>query len=114
MKILIHKDLTLERWFRFSLFEQLANVGCDVSRIIRAKKQGDLKLSSLAFERALELLDLTITDPKNHGARRKELLRVREALIDYFMYDNEYHSTDALWESYFWDFSYAAAIQRGR
>lgn len=110
----IHTDLTHERWFKFSLFEQLANVGCDVSRIIQWKKKGNIDFSNKAFERALELLDATIADPKNKGPRLKELLRVREALIDYFLYENEYSSTDEQWEKYFYDFSYAAAIARGR
>ncbi len=110
----IHKDLTPERWFKFSLFEQLGNVGSDIDRAISWKKRGDLEYSKNAFERALELLDLTITDPKNGRPRRKELLRVREALIDHFVYDNVYKSTDELWSKYFFEFAYASAIQRGR
>lgn len=110
----IHKDLTFERWFRFSLFEQMANIGMDVERTIEWKNRGDLEYSSNAFERALELLDATIADPKNKGARLKELARVREALKDYFLSDNEYKSTDEQWQNYFYDFAYAAAIQRGR
>ena len=51
--------------------------------------------SKQAFERALELLSLTILDPKHKG-RLRELTRVREALIDYFVYDNEYGSSDKL------------------
>lgn len=35
-----------------------------------------------AFERALELLDLTAADPKNQS-RLRELRRVREALSDH-------------------------------
>lgn len=111
---MIHKDLTLERWCRFSLFEQLANVGCDIERTIQWKKKGNALYSQQAFERAHELLGLTIQDPKNKGPRLKELLRAREALVDYFMYDNIYGSTDEAWQQYFWDFSYAAALQRGR
>ena len=41
-----------------------------------------------ALERAIELLDLTIADPKNKK-RLKEVLRVREALLDHFIFDNE-------------------------
>lgn len=110
---MIHKDLAPSRWFNFSLFEQLANVGTDIERTIQWKKKGDLDYSKRAFDRALELLDLTIADPKNKK-RLKEILRVREALIDYFMYDNEYCSTDEFWQSYFYQFNYAAALQRGR
>ena len=109
-----HKGLTPEHWFKFSLMEQLANVGMDVERIMQWKKQGNQDYSQKAFERALELLTLTILDPKNAGARRKELCRVREVLIDYFVYDNEYGSSDTLWHDYFYAFNYAAALQRGR
>jgi len=113
-EMIIHKDLASGRWFTFSLMEQLANVGMDIDRTIRWKNKGDLEMSKQAFERALELLDLTIADPKNRGPRLKEILRVREALVDHFVYDNEYKSTDESWQNYFFDFNYAAALQRGR
>lgn len=111
---MIHKNLSQEHWFTFSLFEQLANVGCDVERAIMWRKAGNVDYKKQAFERALELLTLTIIDPKNKGAKRKELTRVREVLIDYFVYDNEYGSTDKQWQDYFYQFNYAAALQKGR
>ncbi len=111
---MIHKGLTLEHWFKFSLFEQLANVGMDIERTIQWKKNGNADYSKKAFDRALELLDLTIADPKNRGGSLKELLRTREALIDYFVYNNEYLTHDELWQRYFFDFNYAAAIQKGK
>ncbi len=110
---MIHKDLTYERWFKFSLFEQLANVGMDIERTIRWKKDGDIKYSKQAFERALELLDLTIADHKNKK-RLREIVRAREALVDHFVYDNEYNTTDEQWQKYFYQFNYAAALERGR
>lgn len=111
---LIHRDLTPERWFTFSVFFQLSNVSCDLERAISWKKKGDLEESKRAFERALELLTLTILDPKNRRGPRKELTRTREMLIDYFMYDNEYGSSDEVWQSYFNDFAFAAARERER
>ena len=60
----IHKDLTPERWFKFSLFEQLGNVGSDIDRAISWKKRGNAEYGADAFDRALELLDLTIADKK--------------------------------------------------
>ncbi len=115
MQIMIHTGLTPERWFKFSTFEQLANVGCDVERTIQWKKKGDLDLSQKAFDRALELLDLTIADPKTKGGALRELVRMREFLKDYFLCDNEYKVLDDTFlYNYFFDFSYAAAIQRGR
>ena len=79
----IHKELAAGRWFEFSLMEQLANVGTDIERTIRWKQKGNLEYSQKAFERALELLDLTIADPK-HRKRLKELTRTREVLVDYY------------------------------
>lgn len=110
----IHKDVSPDHWFTFSLFEQLANVGTDIERTIQLKKSGNLDYSAKAFERALELLDFTIADPKNKKGTLKEILRVREALIDHFIYDNEYETTDEYWQQYFFDFNYAAALARGK
>ncbi|KAF0133821.1 MAG: Uncharacterized protein FD145_1031, partial [Candidatus Saganbacteria bacterium] len=64
-----------------------------------------------AFERALELLDLTISDKKNIS-RLRELLRVREVLADYFVFDNTYNSTDESWQKYFLQFNYAARLNK--
>lgn len=112
--MIIHKDLWESgRWFKFSLVEQLANVGCDVERAIRWRDKGEPEYSQNAFYRALELLDFTIRDPKNKK-RLSEILRTREALVDHFAYDNEYNTTDEQWQKYFYQMNYAAALQRGR
>ena len=113
--MIIHKELADGRWFKLSLMEQLANVGSDVIRAINWKKKGNLEASQAAFFRALELMTFTIMDKKNHRrCRLRELTRAREVMIDYFVYDNQYGSTDALWEQYFLGFNYIAALQRGR
>lgn len=109
----IHKDLTQERWNSYSLFFQLANVGADVSRCFRHKKNNESIDSKLALERGLELLDATISDPKNRKSL-KELLRVREALLDFALFNNEYKTSEDFWEQYFYDFNYAYAAQRGK
>lgn len=109
----LHKNLASGRWFELSLIEQLANVGTDVERAIRWKQKGNVLSSKQAFERALDLLDLSISDSKNRE-RLKELTRMREVLVDYFMFDNEYGSTDQSWQNYFYPFNYAAALRSGR
>ena len=111
--MIMHQDLTPDRWFKLSLIEQLANVGTDIARTIKWKNKGNFEYSRQAFYRALELLDLTIDDPKNRK-RLKEVLRTREALVDHFVYDNVYNTTDEIWQKYFYQFNYAAALQRGR
>lgn len=105
-----HKDLAKGRWFELPFFEQMANIGSEMERTIKWRK-GNQAYSQFAFERMLELLDLTIVDKKNLS-RLKELLRVRESLVDYFQYDNIYGSTDKLWQNYFYAFHYASRINK--
>ena len=107
----IHKNLAQGRWFELSLIQQLANVGSEIGRAINWKKK-DEKLSRLAFERGLELLDLTIKDKKNHSrGTLKELCRLRGLIADYFMGDNEYGSSEASWNNYFYFFNAAASAK---
>jgi hypothetical protein len=105
-----HKELANGRWNKFSFFEQMANVGSEVERTIKWKNKGNKEYSDMAFDRALELLDLTISDHKNIS-RLKEIVRVREALADYFAFENAYHSTDKSWQNYFYAFSWAARLE---
>lgn len=109
--MIIHKELAAGRWFEFSLIEQLANIGTDIERTINWKKRGDLENSQAAFYRALELIDLSIADPKNKR-RLKEIVYAREMLVDHFVYDNIYNTTDESWQKYFYEFNYAAAMWR--
>lgn len=106
-----HKDLAAGRWFEISCIEQLANVGADVGRAINWKKKGDNERSRAAFYRALELLSLTIDDLKNKS-RLKELTRLYEVLVDYFEGENEYGSSDNIWEKYFYFFNCKAQAEK--
>ena len=105
-----HKELAGGRWQQFSFFEQMANVGSEIERAIKWREK-NAEYAQLAFERSLELLDLTIQDKKNSG-RIGELLRVREAWSDHFFFDNEYKSTDQQWQKYFFAFNFAASLKR--
>jgi hypothetical protein len=110
MRMVYHKGLTPARWFGMSILEQMANIGSEVSRAISWRDR-NADYSRNALYRALELLDLTVEDPRNVG-RLKEILRVREALVDYFLYDNTYQSSDEQWQKYFYDFGVAANLHR--
>jgi len=105
-----HKKLAAGRWKKLSFFEQMANIGSEVERAIIWKNKQNDSYSQKAVERALELLFLTIADIKNRK-RLKELTRLREALVDYFYCDNQYCSTDRLWQKYFYGFNYALKIE---
>jgi hypothetical protein len=106
-----HPSLAAGRWQTFSLVEQLANIGSEVERAINWLGKNNPEYSRLAFARALELLNLTIADPR-HRHRLKEMTRLREALLDFFLGNNEFHSTEKSWRDYFYSFAYATALQK--
>ena len=108
MILVHHKTLTVERWQQLSLCERLANVGSEVNRAINWREKNP-RYAELALERALELLDLTLLTVAGQESRLRELARSREALVDFFLGDNQYGSSDALWRKYFDAFAYAAA-----
>lgn len=109
----IHSGLTDTRWQAFSLVEQLANVGSEVERAMSWSRKGQAEYSTNAVYRGLELLAMTIADPRHRG-RLKELTRLREVLLDYFLGPNEFGSSDAAWHRYFHAFGTAAALERER
>ncbi|WP_447972921.1 hypothetical protein [Nitrospira sp. Kam-Ns4a] len=98
------------RWQTLSLVEQLANVGSEVARMRRWQGR-DAQLCERAFVRAVELLDLTIGDPRWAG-RRKELTRVRELLCDAMLGGTEYGSDLESLDRYFLPFAVAARARR--
>lgn len=73
-----------DRWRTLSLMEQMANVGSEVERSIRAHEAGHETRRSLAIGRALEPFDLTATDGRWRGTRRREILRAREEFCRLF------------------------------
>jgi len=108
-----HPILAAGRWQTLSLLEQLANIGSEVERALNWLSKGNSEYSRMAFARALELLELTIADPR-HRHRLKEMTRLREALLDFFVGDNEFRSTDKSWRSYFYCYAYASALEKHR
>ena len=105
-----HRDLAAGRWAQLSFVEQMANIGSEVERAMSWRKKNNPEYSRLAFERALELMDLTIPLIKQF-ARLRELTRLREVLADYFAFDNVYGSTDDNMHNYFFAFNYAARVK---
>jgi hypothetical protein len=104
-----HKGLAEGRWFDFTLCAQMANIGSEVERAMSWGRKGNQAYKQISFYRALELIDLTLRDPKHQG-RRREIARVREALADFIQFGNEYKSTEEQWRRYFHAFTYAARM----
>jgi hypothetical protein len=110
-KLKYHKNLTLEHWSEFSFDEQMGNIGSEVGRIIIWRKKEDPKYSKMAFEKRLELLQLTIEDPKNK-ARLKKLNNLEKILKDYFYGNDKHGYTDETLDKYFLQYALAARINK--
>ena len=102
-----HKELAKGRWHQLSFLEQMANIGSEVERALNWRAKNNDAYCQQAFERALELVDLTLEGSTNF-ARLKELARMREAIVDYFSGTNQFMSTEKSWKKYFFYFTFAA------
>src|SRR5262249_28087824 len=104
-----HRDLAGGRWFALSLAEQMANIGSEVSRAARWTGR-NTDLARGALYRALDLIDLTLDDPRHRQsvARLREIARMREVVVDFFAGSNEYGATPASLLKYFDEFARAA------
>ena len=102
-----HKQLAAGQWNQLSFLEQMAHIGSEVERALNWQAKNNFPYCQKAFSRALELTDLALERAPTFP-RRKELARVREALVDYFFGENQFKSTEASWRKYFFHFTYAA------
>jgi hypothetical protein len=115
MKDRLHSASIVERWFTFPLVEQLGNVGSEISRALKWRARNP-EIAKGALHRALELIDLTLDDPRHREsvARLREICRAREILLDFFVGPNQYGSTEQTLQRYFDAFGVAAVNLRAR
>ena len=105
-----HKNLAAGHWRELSLAEQLGNIGSEIHRAMMRQKTGGQDYSN-AIDRALELLNLTIQDPR-WKMRLKEITRAKELLGDAIYGGKEYGSTLENLDKYFFIFALAARIKK--
>ncbi len=102
-----HQQLANGGWQKLEFVEQMANIGSEVERAMNWRQKNNKKFQQKAFERALELINLTL-ECQTNISRLKEVSRIKECLIDDFIFENQYQSTNQSWRSYFHAFNYAA------
>jgi len=100
----IHQDLVDGRWFKITLAEQLGNAGSEVGRAMNWNRRGNMEQRNKATDRALELLDLTISD-KRWRNRLTEIIRARHLFADLFYGKNELKEIPENLEKYFYHFA---------
>ncbi|OGN07837.1 MAG: hypothetical protein A2750_00070 [Candidatus Yanofskybacteria bacterium RIFCSPHIGHO2_01_FULL_45_42] len=103
----LHKELADGRWQKMLLMEQLGNIGSEVGRARIYQEKCDEERMQKAFERGLELFDLTLNDPRWRG-RLLEIGRARDVFCDAVLGGKEYKSDLAGLEKYLMQFAIAA------
>ena len=104
---MLHTTLAQGRWIQFSLPEQMANIGSEIHRLIQAHNKNDSIRFNAAFDRALELIDLTLADSRWKKGY-KEIARIREVLCDIYFGENQYDTTPEALDDYFFRFALVA------
>jgi hypothetical protein len=106
-----HRDLAAGRWHEMSVAAQFGNIGSEVQRALHWSARNPMRAQA-ALYRALELLDLTLDDPRHRRseARLREIARVREVVVDFLAGENQYRSTAPSLMKYF--DAYALAARR--
>lgn len=102
-----HQNLADGKWHTLSLAEQMANIGSEVGRAAKWQYK-DEKTFQLAWARALELIDLTLEDPRWRN-RLIELGRLKELFCDGVLGGKEYGTALSDLESYFLPFMHIVA-----
>ncbi len=106
-----HTSLAAGRWQTMTLAEQMGNIGSEVSRACAWEARGQMDQREKAFDRLLELFDLTVNDPRWRGARRRELTRARETIRGSFV-GNQTEEHLSSWKKYFDAFAIYARAAR--
>jgi len=104
----LHPQMAAGRWATMPLVEQMANIGSEVDRAIRAHAERKAVRFDHALARALELFDLTAADARWAGPRRREILRAREEFCRLFFDPDVDAASAAGLSRYFLHFAVAA------
>ena len=79
-----HASLSPERWAGFGLDRQILMIGNEMNRAKRLIELRDFPGLSLAYERVLRLLDLTV-EVHQRSTLRRELLRWRGLIAELYV-----------------------------
>ena len=95
-------NVSENRWHNLLLAEQMANIGSEVGRAAKWQDKDNARFDG-AVKRAMELIDLTLEDPR-WRSRSQELGRLKEVFCDGVLGGKEYGTTLSGLENYFLPF----------
>lgn len=101
-----HTDLANGKWYTLTLAEQMGNIGSEIHRLVISENKDRSRFDS-ALDRALELIDLTLSDPRWKKGY-KEIARVREVLCDICFGETQYNTSLKELDDYFFQFALVA------
>ena len=87
-KLKLHKNLTPDRWQKFSPKQRELMIANELNRAKNWIEKNDLEEVKSCYKRALELLDLTVATTRNKN-RLKEYLRLREMMGKVYIGEEE-------------------------
>ena len=79
MNLKYHKDMTVDKWKAFPFFKQILMVATELNRAGKLIKAEDFEETKRCYERAIELLCLTV-ETLEDKRKLNELLRFKEML----------------------------------
>ena len=102
----------MDMWRELTFVQQMANIGAEVGRSIKATRKNQTNRANSAIDRALELLYATIEcNTSGHHGRLKELLRIRDEYLKLFFEGTFDQDADNI-EKYFMHFATAESRQK--
>lgn len=101
---MIHGENFQQKWWNMTLPMQLANIGSEFSRASKWKEK-DTEIFWSTVERFLELVNLSLHDPKLTPSQRKELSRIKEVSLDKFSNAGQYGGSEQSLQNYFDQFA---------
>ncbi len=102
-----------DRWAKFSVFEQMGNIGSEVGRTFSAGRRNDSESAERAVVRALDLFEATAQlFAEQKSPRTKEVLRAKDQFLQIYT-DQAFNSPQAKsLDTYFLSYAIAARSQR--
>jgi len=96
--------ITQEKWQKFSLEQQMANIGSEVTRAVNLKEKNNKELSESSAWRVLEMIDSTLSDTRWKG-RLKEVFLLRDVFCDYIFNHGNFSVSGNNLKEYFLPFA---------